>query len=61
MASPDPPPEPMMNVREVARVLGVSTAYRLCNDGHLANVRVANSVRVRPSALRAFVSATRPC
>lgn len=50
-------PEPLMNVREVARALGVSTAtvYRLCNSGRLAHVRVANSVRVWPEDLRAFV------
>jgi excisionase family DNA binding protein len=46
-----------MNVREVARTLGVSTAtvYRLCNDGQLVHVRVANSVRVRPADLWRFV------
>jgi excisionase family DNA binding protein len=38
-------------------VLGVSSAtvYRLCDDGQLVHVRVANSVRVRHEDLGAFV------
>jgi excisionase family DNA binding protein len=38
----------MLTVREVARLLRVSTAtvYKLCARGELAHVRVLNSIRI---------------
>jgi len=46
----------LLTVREVARLLNVSTAtvYKLCAQGALAHVRVANAIRVRPRALEAL-------
>jgi excisionase family DNA binding protein len=53
----------LLTVREVARLLKVSTAtvYKLCAQGTLAHVRVANAIRVRPRALEGLgvESATR--
>jgi excisionase family DNA binding protein len=48
----------LLGVREVAAVLRVSTAtvYRLCEEGQLPHVRVANAIRVRPDDLEAFTS-----
>lgn len=42
----------LLTVRDVARVLGVSTAtvYRLCEEGRLAHVRVGNAIRFEGSA-----------
>ncbi len=39
---------PMLSVREVARVLRVSTAtvYKLCARGELAHLRVLNVIRI---------------
>jgi len=47
------PHERLLSVREVARRLSVSraTMYRLCAEGNLPHVRVANSIRVRPGAV----------
>jgi excisionase family DNA binding protein len=44
---------PLLTVREVARVLRVSTAtvYKLCTRGELAHVRVLNSIRINAEAL----------
>jgi excisionase family DNA binding protein len=44
-------------VREVAARLGVSTAtvYKLVNGGALAHVRIANSIRVAPADLAAYL------
>jgi excisionase family DNA binding protein len=43
----------MLTVREVARVLRVSTAtvYKLCARGELGHVRVLNSIRIPSEAL----------
>jgi len=48
----------LLNVREVARRLGVRpvTVYRLCGRGKLAHVRVSNAIRVRPEDLDAFLA-----
>jgi excisionase family DNA binding protein len=42
--------ERLWTVREVAARLGVctSTIYKLCAQGRLAHVRVANAIRVPP-------------
>ncbi|MEO8904659.1 MAG: helix-turn-helix domain-containing protein [Polyangiaceae bacterium] len=42
-----------LNVREVAALLGVSTAsvYGLCTAGALPHARVANAIRIPASAL----------
>jgi excisionase family DNA binding protein len=50
------PAGPLLTVREVARVLRVSTAtvYKLCTRGELAHVRVLNVIR---NLLRAEVLA----
>jgi excisionase family DNA binding protein len=52
----------LLTVRDVARLLGVSTAtvYRLCEEGRLAHVRVGNAIRVRPADLEAFMGRGRP-
>jgi hypothetical protein len=43
-------------------VLGVCTAtvYKLCASNQLEHVRVVNAVRVRPEALSAFLSSSKP-
>ena len=48
----------LLNVREVAEQLGVSTAtvYKICDSGALPHVRIVTSIRVRPVDLAAFVS-----
>ena len=48
----------LLNVREVAARLGVSTAtvYKLVNGGYLAHVRVANAIRVAPAVLDEFIA-----
>lgn len=50
--------ERLLTVRQVAEVLGCSTAtvYKLCARTQLAHLRVNNAVRVRPTDLRAFVA-----
>lgn len=44
-----PPVEPLLSVREVAKLLGVSTAtvYKLVEEGEIPHRRVRNSIRVR--------------
>ena len=46
----------LLKVREVAELLGVSTAtvYALCKRGALRHVRVANAIRVPEEALSAL-------
>jgi len=43
----------MLTLREVAGLLGVSTAtvYKLCEMGELAHVRVLNAIRIPSKAL----------
>jgi len=50
------PHERLLPVREVALRLAVSraTVYRLCTQGKLPHVRVANSIRVRPGQIPGF-------
>ena len=52
---------PLMSVREAARALGVCTAivHRLVESGAVPHVRVSNAIRIAPSDLRAYVSASR--
>jgi excisionase family DNA binding protein len=49
----------LLTRKDVARTLKVSdsTVRRLIQDGRLPAVRIGKSVRVRPSALSAFVEA----
>jgi excisionase family DNA binding protein len=49
----------MLTVREVARLLRVSTAtvYKLCASGELAHVRVLNMLRIPMQALGAMLRA----
>ena len=51
----------LLNVREVAKALGVCTAivYRLVDAGELPHVRVANAIRVAPVDLVAYLSASK--
>ena len=51
-------PARLLTVREIAKLLAVSTpiVYRLCERGHLACVRVGNAIRIAPSALFDFVT-----
>lgn len=53
--------EHLLNVRTVARRLGVSTAtvYVLCERGELAHVRVSNAIRIAPADLAAFIARAR--
>ena len=51
----------LLSVRQVAKLLGVSTAivYRLCERGDLKHIRVSNAVRIAPRDLAAFVEQRR--
>ncbi len=51
------PLETLLNVREVAARLQVSTAtvYKIVDRGEIATVRVANSIRVRPADLAEYL------
>jgi len=51
----------LLTVRDVARVLRVSTAtvYRLCDTGELPQVRVSNAIRVHPEDLEDYVRGQR--
>ena len=48
---------PLLSVREVARLLGLSTAtvYALCSAGTLPTIRILNTIRIRPADVRAFI------
>jgi len=50
---------PLLQVREVAAFLRVSTrtVYTLCDQGRLAHLRVMNAIRVDPAALVALAQA----
>ena len=47
----------LLSVREVARLLGVSTpiVYRLCERGDLAHLRVSYAIRIAPEAVAGFL------
>jgi excisionase family DNA binding protein len=51
----------LLNVREVAKLLGASTAsvYKLIERGHLVHVRISNAIRVRPDDLEYFIQGHR--
>lgn len=53
-------PGRMLTVREVARILRVSTAtvYKLCTRGELGHVRVLNSIRIPAWAVDRSVEAS---
>jgi excisionase family DNA binding protein len=46
-----------LSVRQVAQLLGVSTAivYRLCERGELAHMRICNAVRISPLDVAAYL------
>jgi excisionase family DNA binding protein len=48
-------------VRDVARILAVSTAtdYALVDRGELPHVRVLNAIRVAPADLQHFINSNR--
>ena len=48
---------PLLSVREVARLLGLSraTVYSLCSEGALPTIRILNTIRIRPAEVRAFI------
>jgi len=50
----------LLTVREVARLLNVSTAtvYKLVSRGKLPHARVSNCIRIWPEVLRDFLSET---
>ena len=52
-----PPPRPLLSVRQVAELLGVSRAsvYKLVERGELAHVRISNAIRVRPVDLERWL------
>jgi len=54
-------PPALFCVREVARILAVSTAtvYALADRGELAHVRVLNAIRVTPADLAQFIASHR--
>jgi len=47
----------LLSVREVAKLLGVSTpiVYRLCELGDLAHVHVSHAIRIAPEAVAGFL------
>jgi len=47
----------LLTIREVGAFLRVSTrtVYRLCEQGRLAHIRIANAIRVEPAALVALI------
>jgi len=47
----------LLTVREIAKLLTVSTpiVYRLCERGELVHVRVSNSIRIAPRALADYL------
>ena len=49
----------LLTVKEVARILRVSTAsvYKLCGEGRLPHARVLNAIRIAPADLQAFITA----
>ncbi|MCC6810909.1 MAG: helix-turn-helix domain-containing protein [Deltaproteobacteria bacterium] len=49
---------PLLSVREVAAVLGVSTAtvYALIERGEIVHVRVSNAIRVSAGAIAAYTA-----
>jgi excisionase family DNA binding protein len=51
------PGSPLLTVREVARLLAVSTfmVYGLIGSGRLPAVRISNAVRVRPEDMQALL------
>jgi len=51
--------EALVSVRQVAELLGVSTAtiYRLCEHGELTHLRVSHAIRIRIFDLAQFVEA----
>jgi excisionase family DNA binding protein len=51
----------LLTVPDVAEQLGVcsATVYRLCGSGELPHVRIANSIRIRPADLAAFLATTK--
>jgi excisionase family DNA binding protein len=53
--------ECLLNVKEVARQLGVCTrtVYELCTGGALPHIRILNAIRIAPADLRKFVAAKR--
>ena len=57
---PDPGPhECLLNVREVASRLGVSTAlvYRLCEGKKLHSLRIGGALRFQEAAVHSFLAA----
>jgi hypothetical protein len=54
-------PPALLCVRDVARILAVSTAtvYVLADRGDLAHVRVLNAIRVAPGDLAQFIASHR--
>jgi excisionase family DNA binding protein len=54
-------PEKLLTLRQVAERLSVCTATvsRLCSRGDLPSVRIANSMRVEPDDLDAFIASRR--
>jgi excisionase family DNA binding protein len=53
---------PLLSVRDVARLLGLSTAtvYALCSAGALPTIRILNTIRIRPADVRAFIRSRGP-
>jgi excisionase family DNA binding protein len=53
--------EPLLTVRAVCRVLGISkpTLYRLIHSGELMPVRVSKSPRFLPADIRAYLERQR--
>jgi predicted DNA-binding transcriptional regulator AlpA len=53
---------PLLSVRELVRLLGLSTTtvYALCPDGASPTVRILNTIRVRQADVWAFIGSCRP-
>jgi len=54
-------PEQLLTMREVAERLRLcrATVYKLCAEGELAHVRIANAIRVAPADLSQFIAGRR--
>jgi excisionase family DNA binding protein len=53
--------EPLLSVRQAARLLGVcaATVYRMCEQRELGHFRVRNAIRVPVGALKDYLARAR--
>jgi excisionase family DNA binding protein len=53
--------QPLLSVRQVAKLLGVcpATVYALCGQRKMPHFRVLNAIRIDPRDLKKFLARTR--